>query len=118
MLLERTPTGGASDRGAMSIRRKVSRDLVIFNVGLGLLVGAILPFVLLALGVSRDAVLAPITFAATMVAGVIVGVGAALVGKFVVAPRILAVTKATLGVEASLRAMSQSDDLSVGSPRP
>ena len=100
------------------MRRKATRDLPMLNVGVGFLVGAILPFVLLTLGISRDVVLTPVFFAATMVAGAVVGIGAALIGWLVVAPRLNAITKATLRVEASLRAMSQSDDVSLRAPRP
>jgi two-component system, cell cycle response regulator len=101
----------------MRITRRVSRDLEIWMVGFGLLVGAAFPLVMLALGISRDAALRPVVFLATMAAGAVVGVVNSLLAKSIVGPRLRTLAKATLKVETDLRLMSESEDSSLCNAR-
>ena len=53
---------------------RVLLDLRIWMIGFGLLIGLIFPFAVIPLGVAHDVALRPAFFAATILAGLLVGV--------------------------------------------
>ena len=89
---------------------RVLLDLRIWMIGFGLLIGLIFPFAVIPLGVAHDVALRPAFFAATILAGLLVGaINTALV-QMVVGVRLQALAVSMRRVEVSLREATQTGD--------
>ncbi len=95
---------------------RVLLDLRIWMMGFGLLIGIIFPFAVVPLGVPHDVAIRPAFFAATILAGLLVGaVNTALVQR-VVGVRLRALAAGMRRVEVSLREATETGDWSSCDP--
>lgn len=95
---------------------RVLLDLRIWMMGFGLLIGLIFPFAVVPLGVAHDVALRPAFFAATILAGLLVGaINTALV-QMVVGVRLRALAVSMRRVEVSLREATETGDWSSCDP--
>jgi diguanylate cyclase (GGDEF)-like protein len=77
-------------------------DLRLWMIGFGLVIGLAFPFIVVLLGVPRDIALRPAFFAATLVAGLLVGVVNQLLAQAVVGVRLRALAGGMQRVERTL----------------
>jgi diguanylate cyclase (GGDEF)-like protein len=77
-------------------------DLRLWMIGFGLVIGLAFPFIVVLLGVPRDIALRPAFFAATLVAGLLVGVVNQLLAQAVVGVRLRALAGGMQQVERTL----------------
>lgn len=95
---------GALSRLAPRLTSRVLLDLRIWMMGFGLLIGIVFPFAVVPLGVPHDVAIRPAFFAATILAGLLVGaINTALV-QVVVGVRLRALAVSMRRVELSMRA--------------
>lgn len=95
---------------------RVMLDLRIWMMGFGLLIGVVFPFAVVPLGVPHDVALRPAFFAATILAGLLVGaVNTALV-QMLVGVRLRALAAGMRRVEMSMREATETGDWSSCDP--
>ncbi|MBX7449039.1 GGDEF domain-containing protein [Mycolicibacterium sp. 3033] len=95
---------------------RVLLDLRIWMIGFGLLIGVVFPFAVIPLGVPEDVAIRPAFFAATILAGLLVGaINTALV-QMVVGVRLRALAASMRRVEVSLREATETGDWSSCDP--
>ncbi len=95
---------------------RVLLDLRIWMMGFGLLIGVVFPFAVIPLGVPRDVAIRPAFFAATILAGLLVGaINTALV-QMVVGVRLRALAVSMRRVEVSMREATETGDWSSCDP--
>jgi diguanylate cyclase (GGDEF)-like protein len=80
----------------------VMSDLRLWMIGFGLVIGLAFPFIVVMLGVPREIALRPAFFAATLVAGLLVGVVNQLLAQAVVGVRLRALAGGMQQVERTL----------------
>ncbi|MEO5335496.1 MAG: diguanylate cyclase [Magnetospirillum sp. WYHS-4] len=85
------------------LTRKAFRDLAIWMVGFGLVAGIAFPFFVMMLGVAREQTLTPMFFAATLVAGLMVGAVNFGLAHLVFRPRLRLLSTRMRTVETALR---------------
>lgn len=89
---------------------RVLLDLRIWMMGFGLLIGVVFPFAVVPLGVPHDVAIRPAFFAATVLAGLLVGaINTALVQR-VVGVRLRALAASMRRVEVSMREATETGD--------
>jgi two-component system cell cycle response regulator len=98
------------------LTRKVFTDLAIWMTGLGLLMGVVFPFFVTALGVPTRYVLTARFFAATISAGLIVGITNHLLSHLVVRSRLQFIRSKMAKAEGTLRQATYADDASACTP--
>lgn len=95
---------------------RVLLDLRIWMMGFGLLIGVVFPFAVVLLGVPSEDVIRPSFFAATVLAGLLVGaINTALV-QAVVGVRLRALAASMRRVEVAMRQATQTGDWSSCDP--
>ena len=95
---------------------RVLLDLRIWMMGFGLFIGVVFPFAVVPLGVPVDVAIRPAFFAATILAGLLVGtINTALV-QLVVGVRLRALAASMRRVEASMREATERGDWSSCDP--
>lgn len=95
---------------------RVLLDLRIWMMGFGLLIGVVFPFAVVPLGVPHDVAIRPAFFAATILAGLLVGaVNTALV-QVIVGVRLRALALGMRRVEVSMREATETGDWSSCDP--
>ena len=100
----------------MRITRRAFQDLAIFMMGFGLVVGAVLPFFLLLLGVPQGTALTLPFFAACLGAGMAVGGVNYALSRAVVGSRLKALAHAAGQIEHNLHAINADGATGVLSP--
>lgn len=98
------------------LTRRVFTDLGIWMMGLGLVMGTVFPFFVMAFGVPSRYVLTPVFFAATIGAGLLVGASNQLLSRAVVGSRHRFMRSRMTTVEENLRATIYSDYPSACTP--
>ncbi|MEZ5242229.1 MAG: diguanylate cyclase [Microthrixaceae bacterium] len=98
------------------LTRRVFTDLGIWMMGLGLVMGVVFPFFVMAFGVPSRYVLTPVFFAATIGAGLAVGASNQLLSRAVVGSRLRFMRSRMSTVEENLRATIYSDDPTACTP--
>jgi diguanylate cyclase (GGDEF)-like protein len=108
------------DRGERSglprLTKRVFLDLAIWMIGFGLLVGTMFPFFVVVMGVPSAEVLTAPFFAATLFAGVLVGVANHFLSRIVVGSRVHLLQTRMAKVEDNIRLSMYSDDPSTCTP--
>ncbi|MCB0930619.1 MAG: GGDEF domain-containing protein [Mycobacterium sp.] len=98
------------------LTNRILLDLRIWMMGFGLLIGIVFPFAVVALGVPQDVAIRPAFFAATILAGLLVGaINTALV-QVVVGVRLRALAISMRRVEVSMREATETGDWSSCDP--
>lgn len=92
------------------LTRKVFTDLAIWMTGLGLLMGILFPFFVVLLGVPGEYALTPWFFAATMIAGFLVGGANIWLARSVVGGRLHILTDRMRFVEVNLREVTRTGE--------
>lgn len=92
------------------LTRRVFRDLAIWMTGLGLIMGTVFPFFVMALGVPSRFVLTPMFFVATVGAGLAVGASNQFLSRAVVGSRLRFMSGRMATVEQNLRQAISSPD--------
>jgi diguanylate cyclase (GGDEF)-like protein len=95
---------------------RVFTDLAIWMIGLGLVMGIVFPFFVMAFGVPSTYVLTGGFFAATIGAGLVVGAANHLLSRIVVGSRLRLMGSKMSKVEATLRDATASDDTDACTP--
>ena len=95
---------------------KVFTDLAIWMAGLGLLMGVVFPFFVIALGVPTTFVLTAPFFAATISAGLVVGVTNHFLSHLVVRSRLQYMRSKMAKAEGTLRESTYADDANACTP--
>lgn len=98
------------------LTRKLFTDLAIWMTGLGLLMGVVFPFFVVALGVPTSFVLTPPFFAATITAGLVVGAANHLLSHVVIRSRLRFMRSKMAKVEETLRQITYADDANACTP--
>lgn len=98
------------------LTRRVFTDLGIWMMGLGLVMGVVFPFFVMAFGVPSRYVLTPVFFLATIGAGLAVGASNQLLSRAVVGSRLRFMRSRMSTVEENLRATIYSDDPTACTP--
>lgn len=98
------------------LTRKVFRDLAIWMMGFGLVMGVVFPFFVIALGVPSHYVLSPLFFAATIGAGLVVGLSNQFLSRAVVGSRLRFMRARMNKVEQNLRDAIYSGEASACTP--
>jgi len=98
------------------LTKKVFTDLGIWMTGLGLLMGIVFPFFVMAFGVPSDYVLSAKFFAATIGAGLVVGATSQFLSRAVVGSRLRFMSSKMSKVEATLREATTGDDEAACTP--
>ncbi len=98
------------------LTKKVFTDLGIWMTGLGLLMGIVFPFFVMAFGVPSDYVLSAKFFAATIGAGLVVGATNQFLSRAVVGSRLRFMSSKMSKVEATLREATTGDDEAACTP--
>ncbi len=83
-------TSGKGDHLPLRLTRSVFDDLAIWMIGVGVIIGAIFPPMLVGLGVPREIVLTPFFFGICLIAGIVVGGVNIRLMRVVVMPRLRA----------------------------
>jgi diguanylate cyclase (GGDEF)-like protein len=99
------------------LTNKVMSDLRLWMMGFGLVIGVLFPFVVVLLGVPSDIALRPAFFAATLAAGLLVGVINHLLAQAVVGIRLRTLAAGMQQVERTLVDASYSGDWESCDPR-
>lgn len=86
------------------LTRRVFTDLALWMIGLGIAMGVVFPFFVIALGVPSRYVLNPVFFVATIGAGLVVGASNQLLSRIVVGSRLRFMRSRMSTVEENLRA--------------
>lgn len=89
---------------------RVFSDLAVWMVGFGVVIGLLFPFAVIAVGVPAATALRPGFFAATLVAGLAVGVINHGIARSVVGQRLTAVSERMRSVSSEMQAAAYSDD--------
>lgn len=92
------------------LTKKVFTDLAIWMIGLGLVMGIVFPFFVMAFGVPSDYVLSGKFFSATIGAGLVVGATNQFLSRAVVGSRLRFMRSRMSKVEATLRDATMADD--------
>ena len=87
----------------MGIAQRLSHDLVVRMMGLGLLVGAIFPFLVFELGIPRKTALTPAFFGACLGVGAVVGAFCYFLAKHAAAPKLKALVASALRIELDFK---------------
>jgi diguanylate cyclase (GGDEF)-like protein len=106
-----TPSDGTPERAGGStlhrllprLTKKVFTDLALWMMGLGLVMGIVFPYFVMAFGVPSDYVLSPTFFSATIGAGLVVGAANQWLSRAVVGSRLAVMRSKMSEVEANLR---------------
>lgn len=98
------------------LTRRVFRDLAIWMMALGFLMGVVFPFFVIAFGVPSRYVLTPLFFAATVSAGLVVGASNQWLSRAVVGSRLRFMRSRMTKVEHNLRETIYSDDPTACTP--
>ena len=98
------------------LTRRVFSDLGLWMMGLGLVMGGVFPFFVMALGVPTRYVLTPGFFLATVGAGLVVGASNQILARVVVGSRLAFLRSRMSTVEDNLRASIYSDDPTACTP--
>jgi diguanylate cyclase (GGDEF)-like protein len=98
------------------LTKKVFTDLAIWMTGLGLLMGIVFPFFVMAFGVPSDYVLSAKFFSATIGAGLVVGATNQFLSRAVVGSRLRFMRSKMSEVEATLRNAPTDDDEAACTP--
>ncbi|HOB48553.1 MAG TPA: GGDEF domain-containing protein [Mycobacterium sp.] len=103
------PTPKASYQGWVPrLTSRVFLDLQILMMGFGLTIGVVFPFAVVLLGVPSEDVLRPAFFAATILAGLLVGVINTTLVQLVVGVRLQALAAGMRRVETSMREATET----------
>jgi two-component system, cell cycle response regulator len=97
----------------MRLTRKAFRDLAIFMIGFGVVVGIVFPFFVLVMGVPPQTALTLPFFAACLGAGVVVGAVNYALSRAVVGSRLKALAQAARQIEHNLLQMNAGDTAAV-----
>ena len=100
----------------MRFTRRVFHDLAIWQIGFGLCIGLAFPFFVMLLGVPRDEALAPVFFAACLLAGALAGIVNTAIARRVVGARLKILAARMTHVEQALGDMTTSGDLTACTP--
>lgn len=100
----------------MRLTRRVFDDLAIWMTGFGILVGLVFPWGVVAMGMPREAAVAPGFVGMCLVAGATVGITNILIARAVVLPRLQGLAGAMARVEDGLRVATLSGDWSQCDP--
>ncbi len=98
------------------LTKKVFTDLAIWNTGLGLLMGIVFPFFVIAVGVPTNYVLSAQFFCATIGAGLVVGATNQFLSRAVVGSRLRFMGSRMSKVEATLHDATMSNDETACTP--
>ncbi len=98
------------------LTRKVFTDLAVWMTGLGLVMGIVFPFFVMAFGVPSDYVLSTKFFCATIGAGLVVGATSQFLSRAVVGSRLRFMRSKMSEVEATLRHASAGIDEAACTP--
>ncbi len=93
----------------MRISKNVFTTLAVSMIGFGMLIGALFPFFMLWMGVSKSIALSPLIFVLCILAGIIVGAVNIFLARMIVKKRLKKVSDSMIKVEKRLQEMSQSD---------
>ncbi len=96
----------------MRLTRRVFDDLAIWMTGFGLLVGAVFPLAVVAMGMPHEAAMAPGFVGMCLLAGATVGLANILIARAVVLPRVRGLADAMERVEAGVVSATLSGDWS------
>jgi diguanylate cyclase (GGDEF)-like protein len=103
-------TGDVPRHPLPRLTSRVFKDLAIWMMGLGLLMGVVFPFFVMAFGVPAQYVLTPVFFVATIGAGLVVGASNQVLSRAVVGSRLRFMQARMSTVEQNLRQTLYSDD--------
>lgn len=95
------------------MKRKVFRDLAIFMIGFGVIIGIIFPFFSLILGIPASYVLKPIFIISCILAGVFVGAFNIFLSRKIVGKRIKVLAEKMMYVEKKINERSDSNNTSL-----
>ncbi len=107
---------GDFDEALPRLTKKVFTDLAIWMIALGLLMGIVFPFFVMAMGVPSDYVLTTRFFLATIGAGLVVGATNQLLSRAVVGSRLRFMRSRMSKVEATLRDATMDGDEAACTP--
>lgn len=110
------PLDGAEFREPLPrLTKRVFSDLAIWMTSLGLVMGVVFPFFVMAFGVPSDYVMSPSFFTATIGAGLVVGAANHVLSRAVVGSRLRHMRSKMAKVEGTLR-MATADEASACTP--
>jgi diguanylate cyclase (GGDEF)-like protein len=113
----RTPVAVTSYRSWLPrLTSRVLLDLRIWMIGFGLIIGVVFPFAVIPLGVPSDVAIRPLFFAATIIAGLLVGLVNTALVQMVVGVRLRALASSMQRVEGALQEASYTGDWSTCDP--
>ena len=94
----------------MRLTRSVFDDLAIWMIGVGVLIGAVFPPMLVAFGVPREIVLTPFFFGVCLIAGIAVGGVNIRLMRVVVMPRLRALVEGMRMIESVVESATYTGD--------
>jgi len=103
-------TGRYGRHAPVRLTRSVFDDLAIWMIGVGVLIGAVFPPMLVAFGVPREIVLTPFFFGVCLIAGIAVGGVNIRLMRVVVMPRLRALVEGMRLIESVVESATYTGD--------